>query len=351
MSTTPPAKPSPAASTADAAALPATTAAAVQREYGPPETITVATLPLPSPAPHEVVVRVAAAGVDRGVWHMATGRPFIMRAMGFGLRRPSQPIQGSDVAGTVVAVGTEVTRFEVGDVVMGSARGSFAEHAIADASRLTAVPEGVPLEVAAAAPVSGVTAQAAVMEIGQVEAGQRVLVLGASGGVGSSAVQLAVAAGAHVTGVCSSAKAHVATEAGAAVVLDYRTVDVTALDGRFDLIVDTGGLTPLRALRRILAPRGTLVIVGGEGGGGVTGGFGRQLKAAALSLVVRQRLAFVMSTTTERTLDELAGRIARGQLRPIVTATYPLERTAHAISDLAAGRVAGKAVVTLEDQR
>ncbi len=325
--------------------------AAVQRAYTTVDHIAIESVNRPTPAANEVLLDVRAAGVDRGVWHLATGRPFIMRGMGFGLRRPSQPIQGTDVAGVVVEVGSSVTRFKVGDAVMGSATGSFAEQAVAKESALARVPEGLDFTVAAAVAVSGITAQTAVMRLGAVEAGQRVLVLGASGGVGSYAVQLAAHAGAHVTGVCSGAKEAFVATLGAARTIDYAATDVTSLDETFDLIIDTGGLTPLRRLRRILAPTGRLVIVGGEGGGTVAGGIGRQLGASIASLFTRQKLMFFMSVTKAPALEELAARIARGEIRPAVTATYPLDRTADAVADLVAGRISGKAVVTIGANR
>ncbi len=320
--------------------------AAVQRAYTSVDHISIESVDRPTPAANEVLLDVRAAGVDRGVWHLATGRPFIMRGMGFGLRRPSQPIQGTDVAGVVAAVGSEVTRFKVGDAVMGSANGSFAEQAVAKEGALARVPEGLPLTEAAAVAVSGITAQTAVMRLGAVEAGQRVLVLGASGGVGSFAVQLAAHAGAEVTGVCSGAKAGFVMTLGATRTIDYATTDVTSLDEQFDLIIDIGGLTPVRRLRRVLSPAGRLVIVGGEGGGSVAGGIGRQLRATVASLFTRQKLMFFMSVTKAPALEELSARIARGEIRPAVTATYPLDRAADAVVDLVAGRISGKAVVT-----
>lgn len=334
-----------AADTASSTAL--TMRAAVQRRYAGPEEIHVDTLPVPSPGDDEVLIEVHAAGVDRGVWHLATGRPLITRVIGFGLRRPKQPVQGSDVAGVVVAVGSGVTRFAAGDHVFGTAVGTFAEYAVAKATRLAVKPDAIGFAQASALPVSGVTALQAVEDSASVEAGQRVLVLGAAGGVGSFAVQIAVAAGAHVTGVASAAKAGLVRDLGAERVIDYRTTDVTALAESFDVIIDAGSVTPLRRLRRVLSPTGTLVIVGGEGGGVLAGGVGRAFAAPLLSIFTSQRLIGLMSATTTEFLERVRDLVDDGAVGAAVAGTYPLERAADAVTDLAAGRVAGKAVVSV----
>ncbi len=336
------------ASTTDQAA---TMNAAVQLRYTGPEAIHVDTVAIPEPGKGEVLVEVHAAGVDRGVWHLATGRPFVIRALGFGLRRPKQPVQGTDVAGVVVAVGPEVSRFAVGDGVFGSANGTYAQFTVAKEERLAAKPSRISMTDAGAMPVSAVTAMMAIEDSANVQAGQRVLILGASGGVGSFAVQLAVAAGAHVTGVASAAKADLVRELGAERVIDYRATDVTTLDETFDVIIDTGGLTPLRRLRRVLSPTGTLVIVGGEGGDSLIGGSGRSLIAPLVSMFSKQRLMGLMSATNAVRLNRLAMHVEAGAVRAAVRATYPLERAGEAVTDLAAGRVAGKAVVTVRDAR
>ncbi len=323
--------------------------AAVQRSYTGPEAIAVETMPRPAPAAGEVLVEVHAAGVDRGVWHLATGRPFVIRIFGFGFARPAQPVQGSDVAGVIVEVGEGVTGVGVGDRVYGTADGSYAQFATAKASQIAPMPVGMSFTDAAAAPVSGVTAQKAVVDAAEVKQGHRVLVLGAAGGVGSYAVQLAAAAGAEVTGVASGPKADFVRGLGATSVVDYSTTDVTAMDLEFDVIIVAGGLTSLRRLRRILSPEGTLVIVGGEGGGPIAGGAGRAVLAGMLSRFTSQRLIGLMAATTAEALDRLRDRFEAGVVRPAVTAAYPLERANDALADLAAGRIAGKAVVTVRD--
>ncbi|WP_234985781.1 NAD(P)-dependent alcohol dehydrogenase [Demequina sp. NBRC 110051] len=338
------------AATGSASEHPATMAAAVQRHYAAPEEIHLDSVAVPQPGKGEVLIEVHAAGVDRGVWHLATGRPFVIRALGFGLRRPKQPVMGSDVAGVVTAVGPDVDAFEVGDEAFGTADGSYAQFAIARADRLAHKPSGLSMVDAAAMPVSAVTAMEAVHDAARVEAGQRVLVLGASGGVGSFAVQLAVAAGAHVTGVASEAKAALVTALGAERSIDYRTTDVTELDESFDVIIDAGSLTSLRRLRRVLSPTGALVVVGGEGGGSLIGGSGRALVAPLVSLFTGQRLLGLMSATTAAHLERLSALVQAGVVRAAVDSTYPLDAAGQAVTDLAAGRVAGKAVVTIRNR-
>ncbi|WP_227589879.1 NAD(P)-dependent alcohol dehydrogenase [Demequina pelophila] len=336
---------------ASATAAPTTMTAAVQTRYAGPEEIHVDTIAVPKPGEGEVLVAVHAAGVDRGVWHLATGRPLVIRAIGFGLRRPKQPVQGTDVAGVVAAVGAGVTRFTVGDEVYGTTDGTYAEYAVAKEDRLALKPAAASFAEAGAMPVSAIAALQAVQDSAQVEAGQRVLILGASGGVGSYATQIAVAAGATVTGVASAAKADLVRELGAARVIDYRSTEVTALDETFDVIIDTGGLTPLRKLRRILSPTGTLVIVGGEGGDALLGGSGRSLVSGLVSMFSKQRMTGVMTASNAARLERLSALVESGAVRAAVTRTYPLDRAADAVTDLAAGRIAGKASVVVRDAR
>lgn len=320
--------------------------AVVQHRYGSSDVLESATIPRPTPADDEVLVRVHAAGVDRGTWHLMTGLPYLVRLAGFGIRRPKQPVPGLDLAGTVVAVGDDVTGFAPGDEVYGIGMGAFAEYATAKASKLAHRPETLTPEQAATIAVSGTTATQAVLDVGAAEPGQRVLVLGASGGVGSFATQIAHAHGLHVTGVASAAKADHVRRLGADVVLDYATDDFTAGEP-FDLIVDTGGRNPLRRLRRALTPKGTLVVVGGEGGGKITGGFGRSIRAAVMSPFVSQRMVMLMSDEGADRWEPLRELIDAGSIVAPVDRTYELDEAATAIDDLAAGRIRGKAVVTI----
>ncbi|WP_400994996.1 NAD(P)-dependent alcohol dehydrogenase [Agromyces sp. GXQ0307] len=323
---------------------PATMTAVVQRAYGDVEVLDLDRIDVPRPAAGQVLLEVRAAGLDRGTWHLMTGLPYLTRLM-FGLRRPTQPVPGFDVAGVVVAVGEGVDRFAVGDEVFGIADGSFAEYAVAEASTLARKPRSVSFDEAAVVPVSGLTAHQAVHGSGRVAAGQRVLVIGASGGVGGYAVQLATRAGAEVTGVASAAKAEHVRSLGAVRVIDYRTTDVSRGSERYDLIVDINGRLPVRRLQRILTPTGTLVIVGGEGGGRLTGGLQRQLGAPLRSLFTRKRLTFFISSHEQDAIGRLADLLAEGDLTATVGRTYPLADVRGAMRDLVAGSIAGKAVI------
>ena len=328
-----------------AATLPDSSLAAVRDEYGPPAGIEVAPRPVPTPGPGQVLLQVHAGGLDRGAWHLMAGEPFAVRLAGYGVRRPKQPRLGLDVAGTVVALGGGVEEFGVGDEVFGIADGSWAEHAVADVTRLALRPANVSPVQAAVSAVSGITALQALVDVAGVEAGQRVLVVGASGGVGSFAVQIAVALGAQVDGVASAAKAQLVRDLGASRVYDYATEDPYDGSQRYDVIIDTGGLNPVRTLRQALTTRGTLVIVGGEGGGRITGGVGRQMRAAMRSPFVRHRLAMFVSAEAKGHVAKLAAFLEDGSVVPAVGATYPLGRVREAIEDLLAGRARGKSAI------
>jgi NADPH:quinone reductase-like Zn-dependent oxidoreductase len=289
---------------------------------------------------------VRAAGLDRGTWHLMTGTPYALR-LAFGLRRPRNPVAGRDVAGTVVGVGPDVTRFAVSDEVYGVAPGSFAELATTKESKLAHKPEGLSFEEAAVVPVSGVTALEAVVDHGRVAAGQKVLVTGASGGVGSYAVQLAAAYGAEVTGVASTAKLDLVRSLGATHVVDYTTTDFAESGERYDLIVDIAGSSSLARLRRALAPTGTLVYTGGEGGDRLTGGMGRQLAGRLLSLFVRQRLTGFVNKERGADLERLTELIEAGRVRPSLDRVYPLDRAPQAMRQLESGEVRGKVAISV----
>lgn len=318
--------------------------AVIQRRYGGSDQLELAEIEAPEPGPGEVLVRVRAAGVDRGTWHLMTGLPYAVR-LGFGLRRPKTPIPGRDVAGVVEAVGPGVTGVAAGEEVMGTADGSFAELALVPQTRLTRKPAGLSFEEAAALPISGGTALQAVRDVARVRPGQRVLVLGASGGVGSYAVQIAVAHGGEVTGMASAAKADFVRKLGATHVLDYAHDEIGADGVRYDVILDIAGQRPLRTLRRALTDRGTLVILGGEGGDRWLGGTHRQLAAIAWSPVVRQRLTMLLAAEKGEIFAALATLVAQGLVHPHLDRSYPLSDAARALDDLEAGRVRGKAVL------
>jgi NADPH:quinone reductase-like Zn-dependent oxidoreductase len=321
--------------------------AIVQTEYGSAEVLRVAETDRPAIGDDEVLVRVHAAGLDRGTWHVMAGRPYLIRLMGYGLRAPKNRVPGLDVAGTVMAVGADVTRFAIGDEVFGVSRGSFAEYACAREDKLARKPANLTFDQAAVVAISGLTALQGLCDVGRLQAGQHVLIIGASGGVGTYAVQIAKASGAQVTGVCSTAKLELVRSLGADHVIDYTQDDFSSAPARYDLILDIGGNSTLSRLRRALAATGTLVIVGGENGGHWTGGFGRQLRAVALSPFVRQRL--VMKTPKEHyaDLERLARLIEAGDLTPIIEKTYPLHEAPDAMRHLQAGHARGKLVITV----
>ncbi|MFJ6754766.1 NAD(P)-dependent alcohol dehydrogenase [Streptomyces sp. NPDC091273] len=322
--------------------------AIVQDVYGPPAVLRLEETDRPVPGRGEVLIRVHAAGVDQGVWHLMAGMPYALRAMGFGLRAPKVRIRGMDLAGRVEEVGADVTRFRPGDEVYGSCDGSFAEYACAKEETLAPKPRNAGFEQAAAVPVSACTALKALRDVGRVQAGQSVLVLGASGGVGTYAVQLAKAFGARVTGVCSAAKADLVRSIGADEVVDYAEHDPVDGSQRYDLVLDIAGNRPVSRLRRALTPRGTLVIVGGEGGGRWLGGNERQLGALLLSPFVGHRLRTVAAMEHHHSdLQVLTELIEAGSVTPVVGRTYPLAEVPDAIRYLREGHVRGKIVIRL----
>lgn len=319
--------------------------AMIRDTYGPPDQLRLADVDRPAIGAGDVLIRVHAAGVDQGVWHLVTGLPYLARLAGFGMRRPKNPVPGADVAGTVEAVGDQVTTLRPGDEVFGTCGGAFAEYARAAADSVVLKPAAVTFSQAAAVPTSACAALQALRDKGRVQAGQRVLVTGAGGGVGSFAVQLAVAMGAEVTGVCSAGKADLVRSLGAAEVIDYARTDVTAGPARFDVILDIAGHRPLRRLRRVLTRRGRLVLVGSEGGGRWIQGMDRQLRAIALSPFVGQHFGTLISSERADDLRHLAELMAAGTVVPAVDRTFPLADLPEAIQSLRNGQVRGKAVV------
>jgi NADPH:quinone reductase-like Zn-dependent oxidoreductase len=299
----------------------------------------------PEPRDSEVLIRVHAAAVGPEVWHLMAGEPYMVR-LAVGLRRPRKPVPGADCAGRVEAVGAKVTDLAPGDEVFGVCDGSFAEYARAKPGKLAPKPAGLTFEQAAAVPVSGVAALQAVRDKGRVEAGQRVLVIGASGGVGSYAVQLATAFGAEVAGVCGPASVERVRALGATDVIDYTREEITDRPGGYDVVVDCAGDRPLPLLRGVLAPRGTLVIVGGEGGGRWVG-VGRAIRASLLSPFVRQRLIMFVAVTRQADLLTLKDLIEHGRVTPLVDRTFPLAEAGAAVDHLRTGHPQGKVVLTI----
>jgi NADPH:quinone reductase-like Zn-dependent oxidoreductase len=314
--------------------------------YGTADVLRLTEIARPVPNPGDVLLRVAAAGLDRGAWHMMTGRPYLGRLV-FGLRAPRNPVLGIEVAGVVEAIGAAVSKFAVGDEVYGFARGSFAEFAVAREDRLAPKPVNLSFEQAAVVPVSAGTALQALTDYGRASPGQSVLVVGASGGVGNYAVQIAKALGAHVTGVASAGKLDLVRSLGADHVLDYNRDDFADGKRRYDLVLDIAGNPSLSRLRRALTATGTAVITGGEEGGSFSGGMNRQLRAVAVSPFLRQRLTMFIAKQRSSDLDRLSVLIEAGNVSPSLDRTYPLDKAAEAVRHLAAGEVRGKVAISI----
>src|SRR5215203_3775016 len=301
--------------------------AIVQDRYGDTDTLEFRAIDTPVPAGDQVLVRVRAAGLHRGDWHVMAGMPYLLRVIGFGFGKPKVAVRGMNVAGQVEAVGPEVTRFQPGDAVFGWCDGSFAEYAVAPEDHLAALQ--------------------ALRDVGRVQPGQRVLIIGAAGAVGSFAVQLAKAFGATVTGVASTGQLELVRALGADDVIDYTRTDVTDGTRQWDLIIDTAGRRSLSALRRALPPDGTLVIVGGEGGGRLMGGFLRNLRAPLMSRFVSQRLQMLASKERQDDLQTLRELLEAGKLVPDVGPSYPLDEVPEAMRQLVEGHTQGKIVITV----
>ena len=318
--------------------------AITQTRYGNSDVLRLAQVPRPVVRDDQVLIRVHAAGLDRGTEHLMTGKPYAVR-LASGIRRPRNPVPGRDVAGTVVDVGDKVTRFSPGDQVYGVAPGSFAEFAVTGEDRLAHKPANLSFAEAAVIPISAGTALQALTDAGKVQPGQSVLITGASGGVGSYAVQLAASLGAEVTGVCSSAKLDHVAALGAHHVIDYSHDDWADGTRHYDLILDIAGNPPVSRLRRALTPRGTAVFVGGERSGVITG-MRRQLGGALLSPFIGQRLVLLLARERSSDYERLARLVESGQLMPALDRCYPLERTAYAVRRLEDGAIRGKVAIT-----
>jgi len=319
----------------------------VQDTYGSAETLELRDIDRPRIADDEVLVRVKAAGVDRGVWHLMAGLPYPIRLAGYGFRAPKRTNPGMDLAGVVDAVGKDVTRFAPGDEVFGIGRSTFAEYAVAPEKKLVPKPASITFEHAAAVAISGLTALQAVRDHGEVKPGQKVLVIGASGGVGTYAVQIAKAFGAEVTGVCSTTKVDLVRSLGADHVIDYTREDFTETESHYDVILDIGGNTKTARLRRALTPKGTLVFVGGETGGKWLGGMQRQIRASLLSMFVGQNLKMFVSKEKHEDLLTLTELIEAGKVTPTIERTYPLSEAPKAIRHMEEGHARGKLVITV----
>src|ERR671918_1699204 len=321
--------------------------AIVRDAYGSPDVLELREIDIPEIADDEVLIHVHAAGVGRDVWHVMRGLPYPIRLAGYGFRAPKNPVIGSDVAGVVEAVGKNVRRFQPGDEVFGIGKGSYAEYVRAPEDKLAPKPANLTFEQASVLPIMGSTALQALRDHGKVRPGQEVLLIGASGGVGTYAVQLAKAFGANVTGVCSTTKVEMVRSIGADHVIDYTREDFAEGDQRYDLILDIGGNSSLSRLRRALAPRGTLVIVGGETDGRWLGGTDRQLRALMLSPFVGQKLGTFVASENHEDMNVLKELIEVGKVTPVIDRTYPLSEVPEAIRYLEEGHARGKVVISV----
>jgi NADPH:quinone reductase-like Zn-dependent oxidoreductase len=326
--------------------------AIVQDHYGPPDVLQLRDIEKPEIEDGEVLVRVHAAGVDRGVWHLMTGLPYFLRLIipELGRQGPKNPVRGSDAAGVVEAVGKDVTRFKPGDEVFGIGMGSYADYTRVLEGKLAPKPVNITFEQAAVVPISGLTALQALRDSGKVQAGQKVLIIGASGGVGTFAVQIAKSFGAEVTGVCSTTKVDLVRSLGADRIIDYTREDFVEREHYYDVILDTGGHSSLSHLRRALAPKGTLVIVGAETDGKWFGGFDRSIRAMLLSRFVGQELVAFVNSENHEDLLAIKQLIEAGKVTPVVDRTFSLSEAPKAIHYLQEGHARGKIAVTVYDR-
>jgi NADPH:quinone reductase-like Zn-dependent oxidoreductase len=324
--------------------------ALTQDRYGTADVLEFRDVERPTPRADQVLVRVVAAGMDRGAWHFMAGEPYLMRLLGFGLRAPSVAVPGTNFAGVVETVGDGVSAFKPGDEVYGATRGTFAEYAVAAVGKVAPKPPQLSFEQAAVLPYPTFVALQALRDHGHVQPGQRVLVVGASGAVGTIAVQLAIAFGATVTGVCSGSHAELVRSLGASEVIDYTKEDFTDGARRYDLIIDIGGRTSVARLRRALTRTGTLVIVGGEGDRWI-GGIQRQMWATVLSAFVPQKLvAFVVKENASE-LVKMNELVAAGKVSPVVGQAFPLADGAAAVVAFETGNTDGRIVISPDKRR
>jgi NADPH:quinone reductase-like Zn-dependent oxidoreductase len=322
--------------------------AAVHERYGAPaRVVELRELEKPEPGPDEVLVGIRAASVNIADWYAVTGRPWIARGS-TGLRGPKETRIGVDYAGVVEAVGSDVTEFRPGDEVFGGRTGACAEYVVAKVDRAIArKPDNVTFEAAAAIPVAATTALQAIRDQGRLEQGQRVLVHGASGGVGTYAVQIAKALGGEVTAVCGPRSIEIARSLGADVVVDYTQEDVTRGERRFDLAVDVSGTRSFRQLRRVLTPKATVVVVGGKRANRLLGPIAHLAGSRLAAVVTSQKAAFFLAKLTKVDMETLRGLLAEGRVRSVVDSTFPLDRVPDALEHMGGGHPTGKIVVTI----
>ena len=319
--------------------------AIVQDRYGSADVLRLEDIDTPVARGGDVLIRVGAASAFIGDWHIMTGTPYAIRLVS-GLRAPKQHVLGQDLAGTVEAVGDDVTQLRIGDELFGVGVGAFAEYATARPDKLAPKPTNLSFEEAATVPTTGCTALQGLRDAGKVRAGQTVLIIGAAGGVGSFAVQIAKAFAAHVTGVCSTSKIELVRSIGADEIIDYTREDIADGTRRYDVIFDTAGNREVSSLRRALTPKGTLVLAGGEGGGRWLG-MGRVIRAKAISPFVGQRMTNFLGRPKAEDLLVLKDLVETGRVTPVIGARYPLSDVPNAIRELGAGHGRGKVVITV----
>jgi NADPH:quinone reductase-like Zn-dependent oxidoreductase len=325
--------------------------AVVYTSYGPPEVLEIRDIKKPVPNDDQVLVRVRAASVNPYDWHFIRGTPYIMRMMMGGLRKPKDPRVGVDYAGTVEAVGKNVTLLKPGDEVFGNRTGAFAEYVCVRADRAVALkPANVTFEQAASVPVAALTALQGLRDHGKVQPGQKVLINGASGGVGTFAVQIAKTLGADVTGVCSGRNVDLVRSIGADHVIDYTKEDFTKSNERYDVILDNVGTQPLSGFRRVLKPKGICVMIGGGGPkeGNWVGPMSRPIKAKLMSPFIDQKMGMMMAQGNKADLNILADLMQSGKVTPVIDRTYPLSEIREAIRYLETGRARGKVIIAVE---
>ena len=324
--------------------------AVVYTNYGSPDVLEIRDVKRPVPNDDQILIKVRAAAVNPLDWHFMEGTPYIMRAMGVGLRKPKDPRLGVDVAGQVEAVGKNVTQFKPGDEVFGGKTGAFAEYVCARADRAIVLkPANITFEQAASVPIAAITALQALRDKGKVHAGQKVLINGASGGVGTFAVQIAKTFGADVTGVCSTRNLDLVRSLGADHVIDYTKEDFTKGDERYDVILDNVGTQPLSGFRHALQPKGICVMIGGGGpnDGGLIGPMGRPIVALLMSPFISQKMGMMMAELNKEDLTILGDLMQSGKVKPVIDRTYPLSQIAEAMRYLEAGHARGKVIITV----
>jgi NADPH:quinone reductase-like Zn-dependent oxidoreductase len=321
--------------------------ALVQDRFGPPDVLRLAETGMPEVGAGDVLVRVHAAALNPADWHILRGDPLIARLMGVGLTRPKARVAGIDAAGVVETVGANVRQLRSGDEVLGFCRGAFAEYACAAADLVVPKPASLNFEQAAAVPIAATTALRGIRDVGEVKAGQRVLVNGAGGGVGTYAVQIAAALGAEVTGVCSTRNVELVHSIGAARVIDYTREDFVGGRAKYDVILDNVSSLPLTRLRGALTPKGTLVLNGGGTPGHVFGPVAGIVRAVVANAFVSQRLRPLPTRQNQQELIDVTGLIEDGKLTPVVGRTYSLADTAEGLRQVEEGHTRGKIVITV----